>query len=191
MIPAAHSPIISRVARVWVTLLVVLALGACTSGEGGVDSPSDAARPQSLPAPLPSVTLQPLSSGKAVDLATLRGPLVINLWATWCTHCRAELPIYQKFAAAYAGRVDVLGIDYQDPASEKAVELAEQSGVGYRLLTDPDAAIAGKGPFPVLRGLPFLALVDAQGQVVHREYVEITSLGQLEDLVAEHLGVNR
>ncbi|MFT3873319.1 MAG: TlpA disulfide reductase family protein [Nocardioides sp.] len=191
MIPAAHSPIISRVARVWVTLLMVLALGACTSGEGGGAGASGTSKPQSLPAPLPSVTLQPLSSGKAVDLATLRGPLVINLWASNCVPCRTELPIYQKFARTHAGQVDVLGIDYRDPQSGAAVELAEQSGVGYRLLTDPDAAIAGKGPFPVLRGLPFLALVDAQGQVVHREYVEITSLGQLEDLVAEHLGVTR
>jgi len=116
---------------------------------------------------------------------------VINLWASNCVPCRTELPIYQKFARTHAGQVDVLGIDYRDPQSGAAVELAEQSGVGYRLLTDPDATIAGKGPFPVLRGLPFLALVDAQGQVVHREYVEITSLGQLEDLVAEHLGVNR
>jgi len=42
----------------------------------------------------------------------------------------------------------------------------------------------------VSTGLPFLALVDADGVVVHREYVALTSQAQLEDLVAEHLGVS-
>jgi hypothetical protein len=42
----------------------------------------------------------------------------------------------------------------------------------------------------VLQGLPFLALVDAHGKVVHQEFVQIESEQQLVDLVDEHLGAD-
>jgi thiol-disulfide isomerase/thioredoxin len=165
-------------------LALALLLGGCSSG-GGDDNPEPDA-----PQTLPQVTLQPLESGDPVDLSTLRGPLVVNVWASWCPPCRDELPVYQRFSERYAGRVDVVGIDFNDVQREQAIALARDSGLTYPLLTDPKTTIDGKGPIPVLRGLPVLILVDEQGHVVDLEYVEITSLSQLEALVSEHLGVD-
>lgn len=177
----------TRAARVALGGLLALALllGGCSSGGDGDDKPAPDA-----PQTLPQVTLQPLEAGDAVDLSTLRGPLVVNLWASWCTPCRRELPIYERFSEKYAGRVDVVGIDFNDPQRSKAIQLTRDTGVTYPLLTDPETTIDGKGPIPVLRGLPALILVDEQGHVVDLEYVEITSLSQLETLVSEHLGVD-
>lgn len=132
---------------------------------------------------LPQVTLPCLGGGPSVDLATLRGPLVVNLWAQWCGPCRAELPHYQAFARKYAGKVRVLGIDYQDTQPMWALQLAKRSGVTYPLLADPEGRLRA-------RGLPKILMVDAHGKVVYDEYGEITSVGQLERLVARHLGVS-
>lgn len=129
---------------------------------------------------LPDVTLAALQGGKSLDLSTLRGPMVINLWASWCTPCRKELPQYQAFAEKYAGKVDVLGIDFQETRPAAARELARQTGVKYPLFSDPDGKLRAIG-------LPKLILLDAQGRVAHEEYVEITSLAQLERLVDTHL----
>ena len=139
---------------------------------------------------LPSVTLPCLGGGPDVNLATLRGPMVVNLWAVWCTPCRHELPILQKFEEKHGSTVPMLGIDYNDTQPEQALRLAKETGVTYPLLADPQARLDYKSPFPSLRGLPFLALVDADGKVVHQEFVVIESLGQLEDLVEKHLGVS-
>jgi thiol-disulfide isomerase/thioredoxin len=138
---------------------------------------------------LPDVTLPCLGGGPDVNLSTLRGPLVVNLWASFCGPCRTELPIYQKFSEQYAGRVGVLGIDYNDTQAEKALSLIKDTGVTYPLLADPATDMVGKGAFQRIIGLPVLALVDEHGDVVFQEPLEIKSLRQLEELVADHLGV--
>jgi thiol-disulfide isomerase/thioredoxin len=138
---------------------------------------------------LPDVTLPCLGGGPEVNLSTLRGPLVVNLWASFCGPCRAELPIYQQFSEKYAGRVGVLGIDYNDTQVAQALSLIKDTGVTYPLLADPASDMVGKGAFQRIIGLPMLALVDERGDVVFQEPIQIKSLKQLEGLVADHLGV--
>jgi thiol-disulfide isomerase/thioredoxin len=138
---------------------------------------------------LPDVTLPCLGGGPDVNPSTLRGPLVVNLWASFCGPCRTELPIYQRFSEKYAGRVAVVGIDYNDTQAQQALSLIKKTGVTYPLLADPATDLAGKGAFQRILGLPVLALVDEDGEVVFQEPLEIKSLEQLEDLVEQHLGV--
>lgn len=131
---------------------------------------------------LPDVTLTSLTGGAAVDLGKLRGPLVVNLWAQWCAPCKRELPIYQSFFAKHGTDVPVLGVDWQDTQGDLARALASASGITYPLVVDGKPDIRNKL-------LPKLILVDADGTIAYQEYVEITSLGQLERLVEKHLGV--
>lgn len=138
---------------------------------------------------LPDVTLPCLGGGKQVNVSALRGPMVVNLWASWCPPCRKELPIYQQFHEKYGDRVAVVGIDFQDTQPGPALELARASGVTYPQLADPQSELSLADPLPNIVGLPFIALVDADGQVVDQRFEEIKSLRQLEQLVEKHLGV--
>jgi cytochrome c biogenesis protein CcmG/thiol:disulfide interchange protein DsbE len=131
---------------------------------------------------LPHVTLQSLGGGKAVDLSALRGPMVVNLWASWCGPCRAELPHYQAFAQKYAGKVGVLGVDWQETRIAKARALARQTGVTYPLVADPGGRLR-------VRFLPQVILVDQDGKIAYEQYLQIKSLAQIEKLVKEHLKV--
>ena len=131
---------------------------------------------------LPDVTLQPLHGGQPVDLSSLKGPLVINLWASWCGPCREELPQYQAFSQKYAGKVDVLGVDWQDTRTAQAQALIRSTGVTYPLVTDPGGRLRAQA-------LPKVILVDEDGKVAHQEYARITSVKMLEGLVHRYLGV--
>ena len=138
---------------------------------------------------MPDVTLPCLGGGRAVNVSSLRGPMVINLWASWCGPCRHEMPVIQSFHQKYGDRVPVLGIDYQDVQPLAAMELAQKSGVTYPLLADPQAALSAASPLPVIKGLPMMVLLDQNGRIAYQAFVEIKSGSQLEDLVRSKLGV--
>ena len=166
----------TRPARAVVGLVLavagVLALGGCSS---------DPVR-STGPTTLPHVTLASFNGGSPLDLRSLKGPAVLNVWASWCGPCRAELPRYQAFSQQYAGKVKVLGIDFQDTRSDLARQLIARTGVRYPLYTDPDGSVRA-------RVLPQLILVDAHGRIAYQKAVEITSVAQLEQLVSAHLDV--
>jgi thiol-disulfide isomerase/thioredoxin len=148
------------------------------------------ARGEHVDGGLPPVTLPCFGGGPDVHLGALRGPMVVNLWASTCGPCRREMPILQDFHEEYGDRVRVIGIDYQDVQTEAAMDLVRQTGATYPLLADPQSDLSGAAPFPVLRGLPFLALVDAEGRVAHQEFTIIESRQQLVGLVNRHLGTS-
>lgn len=195
-------------------MLMVMGLSACATGSGevartvaeplavnvDVDTPElrslrksagiEPCRPgradQAPPDGLPDLALACLGGGPEVNLASLRGPLVVNLWATWCGPCREELPYYQRLHEEGRGKVRVLGINYQDSQPQGALELLAQTGVTFPSLADPGGEL--RGPLKV-RGLPGLVLVDRDGAVRTTQYVVIRSYDQLRDLVAQHLDV--
>lgn len=137
---------------------------------------------------LPELELACFGGGDPVDLSTLRGPLVVNLWASWCGPCRKEMPVLQKFHEQYAEQVPVLGIDWQDVQSVAAMELVGSSGVTYPLLADPAGDLGVIDGMPV-RGLPGVVLIAEDGTIAYRNLEVIESVDELVSLVEEHLEV--
>lgn len=159
-------------------------LAACRPGTG-----------QPVDGGFPSLTLPCLGGGTDVDLASLRGPMVISLWASWCEPCRRELPIFEKFHDQHGDQVKVLGIDYNDTQPAEALKLARRSGISYPVLADPSSEIALAGPLPNIPGLPALIFIDAEGSIQDADgnprvvFREIDSLDALERLVEKQLEV--
>jgi peroxiredoxin len=135
--------------------------------------------------PLPDLTLPCFTGEEPFRLADLRGPAVVNLWASWCTPCRDELPALQRYADRAAREVHVVGVVTEDRRSAAAA-LAEDLGITFPALDDPDAEL--RKELGVL-GLPATLFVDAAGRVrlvFPRPLDEATLAG----LVTEHLGVS-
>lgn len=138
---------------------------------------------------LPDLTLPCLGGGPEIDLATLRGPMILNLWASNCGPCRAEMPALQRFYDRYGDRVGVLGIDYEDQQPAAALELARKAGVRYPLLADPGGQVNAADPIPVIRGIPYFVFLDADG-TVSAVPGGVDSVDELVDLADRHLGTD-
>lgn len=161
-------------------------LAAAKSDAGIEDCPVTDGRPTGGDV-LADVTLACLGGGPDVNLAALAGtPTVINLWASWCTPCRKELPLLARADRELGDAVQIIGIDYRDADPDRAIELARLSGVTYPQLVDRDED--SKAELKVV-GLPQTVFVNAQGTIVATERKEFSSYAELVAAIERHLGV--
>jgi len=57
--------------------------------------------------------------GETLDLASLKGqPLLLNLWATWCAPCKAEMPILDAIAEGNKGKLRVVTVSQDMQGAE-------------------------------------------------------------------------
>jgi thiol-disulfide isomerase/thioredoxin len=136
---------------------------------------------------LPSMTLPCLGGGRDVDLASLRGPLLVNFWAQNCTPCKQESTLLEQLSRSERGKVGVVGVDFIDPMPGLALVFAKNHALSYPQIADP--AGAAKGPLRI-SGLPYTFFVNAAGTITYTQVGPITSQSQLAALVRTHLGVN-
>lgn len=138
---------------------------------------------------LPAFTFPCLGNGPKVDLAKLRGPLLINIWAGPCTECKVEAPALRSFAAAAKGKVAVLGIvDGAYNGSETwddALDASRGLGLAYPSVWDANGKFVDYLRVP---GIPVSIFINASGAIVHAK-IGVVVPGELAQLSAQYLGV--
>lgn len=106
-------------------------------------------------------------AGVPLSNASLRGKVVlINVWATWCLPCRAEMPLMEGTYERHrdAGLV-ILGasVDRGDPATVKA--FVTERGITYPIAMVDQSFIDALGG---VRGYPTSVLIGRDGVVRHK-----------------------
>jgi thiol-disulfide isomerase/thioredoxin len=192
-----------RSARATAALGLVLVLGACTSSGGEDDERAGAAAPPTATAHLAPCPEQPdrpaagddllpavafdCPGGGSLDLGRAPGiPTVVNLWGSWCTPCREEMPVLQQLAEIAGDRVRVMGVISRDGLPQ-ADSFAADAGVTF------PSAFDGEGELMTdlgLNALPYTYFLDADGALTYSHVGPVESLDELRGLVAEHLAVS-
>lgn len=150
--------------RLFVLASVVLVVGlAAVALAAGLAR--DARVPPSalLDRPAPSLA-GPLLSGGEFDPATTQGDVtLVNVWASWCSVCKEEMPVLNAAAEQLGPRgLVMVGINTQDREPAARQFLAETGGEMYPNIVDPDGALAATwGTF----GVPETYLVDREGVI--------------------------
>ena len=177
-----------------VALLLALALSACGSGgSSGAGSGTDPGNAEDAPdftavldrAP-PELAALYEDGGRVLPadafeerLSSIEGtPAVINLWASWCGPCRAELPHLQDAAASYLDRVAFMGVDVSDSDAAAETFLSDHP-MPYPSFSDPDYDLAIDIE-PSLIGQPHTVFLDGEGEVTHVKYGPYESADELD-----------
>ena len=158
-------------------------LTAAKKAAGIADCPATEAAPAK--GGLPDVRLECLGGGRSVGLADLRGPTLVNVWASWCGGCREEAPFLAE-ASRPGSAVSLIGVDHADPAPEEAVKFAGSAGWTYPQLYDADLVFRTRLQ---VTGLPVTFFVRPDGTLAGRHAGPFTSSQQLADLSRQYLGV--
>jgi thiol-disulfide isomerase/thioredoxin len=124
-------------------------------------------------------------AGSPVSLARYRGDVVVlNLWASWCPPCRAEMPDLQRLAESNRGRpIAIVGVN-QGETAERARAFAQSLGIAFPIWID-DQQRYGRAFAAV--GLPTTVIVGSDGTVV-RGFDGALSYDQMRAAVLPLLG---
>lgn len=88
-------------------------------------------------------------------------PALLNVWASWCPPCLAELPLL----ISITDEVRIFGLNYKDKR-EDAVRWLDRNGSAYiKTGHDPEGEVARK--FRVY-GVPETFVINRNGRIVHR-----------------------
>lgn len=114
---------------------------------------------------LPDTPLQGLN-GRSRRLADYRGrPLLINVWASWCGPCRAEMASLERLAwSERARRFALIGISTDDDTGA-ALAWLERSRATLSHFIDRQQALE---QLLGAQRIPLTVLVDAQGRLRRR-----------------------
>ncbi|MEJ2265644.1 MAG: TlpA disulfide reductase family protein [Anaerolineales bacterium] len=155
--------------RRWTALtLTVLALGlawtfasrapvAATTGGAPPPSPREGFS-------APDFTLDSLDGGQTT-LSDLRGQIVlVNLWASWCLPCRAEMPAIERVYRSYKDLgLEVLAVNATNQDSVDAARaFVQERGLTFPVLLDRTGSVSAAYN---LRGLPSSFFIDRQGVI--------------------------
>jgi thiol-disulfide isomerase/thioredoxin len=102
--------------------------------------------------------------GEKLTLEAFRGRIVLlNLWATWCTPCVAEMPTLDRLQEMAAGHgVVVLALSLDSGGAKKVREFYDENGI-ENLDVYVDPTMRAQNDFGVL-GLPTTILIDREGR---------------------------
>ena len=149
------------------------------------DSPSPASTaPTStvrIPAPrrarigklAPDFTLKALD-GKAVTLSSFRGrPVVLTFFASWCHPCEEDMPVLERAQRDSGNRIAVVGVNYQDFASDTR-DFVDRLGVTFPALVEDSTDNPVAKRYDV-HAMPDTVFIDAAGVVRNRLYGPVTA----------------
>ena len=129
-----------------------------------------------------------LDGSTSIDFHQIKGPIVINIWGSWCEGCRQEMPYFIDLYATQSfksGQIQLLGVDVEENSPTSGPDYIEQSGMSWPHLNDiNDQTKAIFGP-----GVPVTWFINSQGVVVEKHIGAYQNKKQLFDQVEKAFGI--
>jgi cytochrome c biogenesis protein CcmG/thiol:disulfide interchange protein DsbE len=125
----------------------------------------------------------PCLDGKStIRFSQMRGPLIVNVWGSWCAPCRDEIPMIRSFFSKNQPKVGIVGIDVEEAKKSDGADFVVANGMTWPILVDPDGR--SRGFFGM--GVPDTWFIDADGTVLYKKIGVLKSEWELRDLASKY-----
>ena len=171
-------------------LITILLISSCTSptkvSAPGVVTSCDQIR--LLESADKSALMGCLDGSGEIDFHQLKGPLVINVWGSWCEGCKQEMPYFVELYQSplfVSGQIQMLGVNVEEKSKEDAIQYIQKSGMSWPNLEDTSGISKSIfGP-----GVPVTWFIDENGKNIETKIGAYTNKKQLFNQVEKAFGV--
>jgi thiol-disulfide isomerase/thioredoxin len=130
-------------------------------------------------------TIECLDGTAGASMESLRGPIIINVWGSWCSTCLAETPEFVSFYKKAKGKVQLVGVAVEEASPDNSRKFIIENGMSWPNFYDRE----NKTRSYFGMGVPVTWFIDAQGDVKFKKIGEVKSEQELIELTEKHLGV--
>ena len=168
-------------------LILVLLLSGCSKTEpaaqrGEVVSCASVTRDESG---VKGIDLECVDGSTGAIIESLRGPMILNVWGSWCTTCLDEMPEFVSFYSKAKGKVQLVGVAVEEASLANSQRFIEENGMTWPNYYDRDNKT--RGYFGM--GVPVTWFIDASGNAAYKKIGVIKSESELLALTEKYLGV--
>ena len=168
-------------------LLIALVLSGCSNSDpvaqtGEVISCESVTTDKSV---LKGIALECVDGSPGAIIESLRGPMVLNVWGSWCTTCLDEMPEFVSFYSKAKGKVQLVGVAVEEASLANSQRFIEENGMTWPNYYDRDNKT--RGYFGM--GVPVTWFIDTSGNVAYKKIGAIKSESELVALTEKYLGV--
>ena len=173
-----------------ILLITILLISSCTSStkvnSPGFVAPCDQIKLAESAEKL--VVLKCLDGVSEINFHQLKGPLVINVWGSWCEGCKQEMPYFVELYQSPLfknGQIQMLGVNVEEKSKDMAIEYIQKSGMSWPNLEDTSGISKSIfGP-----GVPVTWFIDENGKKIATKIGAYTNKKQLLNQVEKAFGV--
>jgi cytochrome c biogenesis protein CcmG/thiol:disulfide interchange protein DsbE len=126
-----------------------------------------------------------LDGTTGAELGALKGPMIVNVWGSWCGPCKEEIPIFRSFYEKAKTKVALVGIDVEEASIEDGRKFVASNGITWPNLYDPD----GRSRAYFGLGVPVTWFIAADGSVAGKKIGVFKSEIELITLTSKYLNV--
>jgi thiol-disulfide isomerase/thioredoxin len=169
-------------------LLLALSLTGCSSTTKPIASKGevvDCLDVDHVAAKAGDTLLNCLTGNEKISVESLRGPLILNVWGSWCGPCADEMPFFVEFSQKVNGKVKLLGIAVEEAKAQDSRDFIVAYGMTWPNLFDAKGVT--RKNFGM--GVPVTWFIDQQGTVVYKHVGVVKSTDELIDLTNKYLKV--
>ena len=129
------------------------------------------------------ISLPCLDNKSHVIYQAIRGPVVVNVFGSWCEPCNQEIPHFLDLQSTH--KVSIVGIDVEETNMQAGRNFVIKKKMTWPILFDVTSIT--RGIFGL--GVPVTWFIDAQGKVVYKQIGLITSTAELKAEVKKYLKI--